>query len=141
MRSFEEVRDLLADKFRTEKQRLKTFGTKANSFDLSNVIAKYVLGLMAESRCRELNKAIQKLYKVYDAQDRSYNITVRDVNKYLRERSKATSAMAKIITKYAVEAEKNRPWLSEAEQKAKQKEDKALEKRITKDKHKHHKEK
>jgi ubiquinone biosynthesis protein UbiJ len=134
MRSFEEVRDLLADKFRTEKQRLKTFGTKANSFDLANVIARHVLGLMAESRCRELRKLDKKL-------DTFSNDDQEKVSKYITERIKATSAMAKIITKYADEAEKNRPWLSKAEQKAKQEDDRRLEKRIKKqkekEKHKH----
>ncbi|SRR6266436_633861 len=93
MRKFEEIRALLALKFSKEKKRLKTYGTKANSFDLANSVARFVIALMCESRYRELKRVKKKFNP-----------------KYLKERLQATKAMTKVLQDFAEEMEKKRPY-------------------------------
>lgn len=133
MRTFEEVRELLANRIRYEKKRLKTFDSKANAFDISNAITRFVLALMAESRNKELKRFSKKGLK-----HKKEGWT--PVIEYFNERLKATSDMSKVLLKYAEEAEKARPHLSESEQKRRRKELEEIEtkaKKLKKDKHKH----
>ena len=135
MRGFEEVRELLAEKIRYEKKRLKTFDSKANAFDISNAITRFVLALMAESRASEL----KRLKKVLDKQPSQGN--VHKIFEHYKERFKATSDMSKVLLKYAEAAEKARPHLSESEQKRRRKELVEIEEKAAKlkkkKKHKH----
>jgi len=102
-RTFEEVRALLATAFKKEKERLKSFGTKANSFDLANVVARYVLALMAESRYREL-----KLFKKKGLKTKKEGWT--PVIEYIDDRMKATKSMSRAIRHLAEDADSKRPW-------------------------------
>jgi hypothetical protein len=102
MKTFEEVRELLAAKFSKEKKRLKTFGTKTDSFQMANASAHYVLALMAEARNRELKRLDKKL-------DTCSNDDNEKVVRYVNERLKATSDMAKAINNHAELTEKKRP--------------------------------
>lgn len=113
MRTFEEIRALLAQKFHKEKLRLKSYGTKSDSFQLANVTARYVQALMSESRYRELKK-------VNDFVEKHARCDPRDeLHPYIKERLKATKAMAKAIEHVAEETEKNRPWKRKKEKKKK----------------------
>jgi hypothetical protein len=102
-RTLDEVKTLLAEKFSLEKKRLKSYGTKTDSYQMANVTAQYVLALMSESRYREL----KKLDKLLDTLGEDDN---EKVVKHIQERLKATKAMAKAIENVAVENEKKRPW-------------------------------
>lgn len=93
MRTADEIRGLLSEKFSKEKKRLKTYGTKANSFDLANAVFRYVVSLMCESRYREL-KRLKK----------NFNL------KYLKERLKATKDMTKVLDNFAKTTEDARPY-------------------------------
>jgi hypothetical protein len=105
MRTFEEIRALLAQKFSDEKKRLKSYGTKTSSFDLANAVARYVESLMSESRYKELKQLEKKLGK-HDWYKGGMDI----VRAYIRERKKATKNMAKAIHNVAERDSKNRPW-------------------------------
>jgi len=104
MRRFEEIRQLLALKFSKEKKRLKTYGTKANSFDLANAVARFVVALMCESRYREL----KRLKKVMDKQPSQGN--TRKIWEHMKERLQATKGMTKVLQNFAEEMEKQRPY-------------------------------
>lgn len=105
--TFDQIRDLLTEKFSKEKKRLKTYGTKANSFDLANVVARYVQALMSDSRRREL-KRIEKQFKGKEwARHTLYA--------YLEERIQATSDMSTAIKNMAVKNESERPYKRKVE--------------------------
>lgn len=106
--TFDEIRDFLTEKFTKEKKRLRTYGTKASPFDLANAVTRYVESLMTLSRYKEL----QRLQKVFDRCDKAkgtdhlyYKIT----RKHVKERMKATKAMATAIFNVAVKTESQRP--------------------------------
>ena len=102
-RTFEDVRTLLAEKISKEKKRLKSYKTKANSFDLANAIARYVQSLMAESRHRELTRVMKKGFKTKKE-------GWKPVIDYVKERHRATKHMAKALNNVAIETEGKRPW-------------------------------
>jgi hypothetical protein len=130
MRTFEEIRELLAEKIRYEKKRLRTFDSKANAFDISNAITRFVLALMAESRYKELRRLVKHKHRGGNGKYKT--------DDYLKERLKATSDMSKVLKKYAEAAEKARPHLSEAEQKRRRHELKEIEEKAKKlKKHNH----
>jgi hypothetical protein len=105
----DDLRDLLAQKFSREKKRLKSYGTKTDSFQMANVVVRYVQALMCDSRNREL-KRLKKLLRQGD---------LNKIWKHVRERLKATSRMAKAIRHVAEETEKKRPWKKTVEHKHK----------------------
>ena len=105
MRTFEEIRELLAKQFHKEKLRLKSYGTRADSFQLANVVARYVEALMAESRYRELKKLSQVIYN-----DSKHLKHARKLLGHVSERMNATKAMSKAIQHMAEDNEKKRPW-------------------------------
>jgi hypothetical protein len=123
MRTFEEVRELLSQKISKEKKRLKTFGTKADSFNLANAITRHVQALMSESRASELKRLDKKLIDIHESHDKE------KIVRYVNERLKATSDMAKAIQHTAEDTEKKRPWRSEVEQ--------DIDKKEHKHKHRH----
>lgn len=98
----EEVRELLAQKFALEKRRLKSFGTKSNSFDLANAVAPWVVALMADSRTRELRRLEKWLEKRH--------IKSLKVQKYLASRKRETKLQAQAINNLAKQKEEHRPW-------------------------------
>src|SRR6267154_4384992 len=98
MKTFDEVRELLSQKISLEKRRLKTFGTKADSFNLANALTSHVMSLMSESRNSEL-KRLDKHIRNKDIPFREYGI------KYINERLKATSDMANAIQHTAERSE------------------------------------
>lgn len=129
MKTHDEVRAFLAEKFSREKKRLKTFGTKANSFDYAHVITRYVLALMADSRNREIKRSL-KFVAAHGRCDPRV-----ELEPYLQERLKSTSVMSKAIENMAKDDEANRPWKSKAEQKQ-DKKDKKDKKRKHRRRHK-----
>lgn len=113
MRTFDEIRELLSQKFSKEKLRLKSYGTKASSFDLAHAVARHVQSLMAESRYSEL----KRLKKVLDKQPSQGDL--HKIWEHYRERSRATKAMAQAIQNVADQNEKARPWKRKPEHKKK----------------------
>jgi hypothetical protein len=108
MITFDQIRELLSVKFSKEKKRLKSYGTKANSFDLANAVARYVEALMAEARSRELVRLDKKLkYHGLYKFDKYGKIPIKD---YIEERIHATSVMAKAIRNEGERNEAARPW-------------------------------
>lgn len=103
--TFDQIRDLLASKFSKEKKRLKSYGTKANSFDMANAVARHVQALMTESRASEWRKFKKKILDKQPSQGDTHKIW-----KYYEERLKATSAMANAIKNMADKAESERPY-------------------------------
>jgi hypothetical protein len=106
----EDIRTLLAEKFSREKKRLKTFGTKVDSFQLANVVYRYIESMMSDSRYRELKRLIKK----YPARGK-----LQDLYNYIDERMKATKAMSKAIQHVAEDNESKRPWKRKKEHKHK----------------------
>lgn len=112
MRTFDEIRALLAQKFSKEKKRLRSYKTPYASFDLANAVARYVQNFMAESRYRELKNLRQFIEK--------HHIDVgKRLNAYIMERSKATKLMAKALENEAVATESKRPWKYKKDKKKK----------------------
>ena len=107
----DDIRAMLAEKFSKEKKRLKTFATKVDSFQLANVVYRYVESMMSDSRYRELKRLQKSIDKNgIEAGD-------RELKKYVAERMKATKAMAKAIRHVAEDAETKRPWKRKKEHK------------------------
>ena len=108
MRTADEIKEFLAQKFAVEKKRLKSYGTKASSFDLAHAVYRHVEALMCESRYRELKRA----FKLADKHKRVLGTepTYKKYLYYLQERMKATKAMSKAIENVANTNDKNRPW-------------------------------
>jgi len=109
VRTFEEIRAMLADKYARERKRLKSFGTKTDPFQMANVTARFVLALMSESRYREL----KKLKKFIDGKE----FKAGKIRDYIGDRLSATKAMSKAIRHMAEESEKIRPWKRKVEKK------------------------
>lgn len=107
MRKFEEIREFLSSQFSKEKKRLKSFGTKASSFDLANAVARHVQALMTESRNRELVR-IRK--RVGTLQIVPKSRAAKKLLHYIQERERATRLMVNAIKNVAEENEANRPW-------------------------------
>lgn len=104
MGEFEETRALLSEKFSKEKKRLKTYGTKASSFDLANAVSHNVRALCSGARYSEL-KALTKF-----CEERS--IESKRLSQYLTERKQALKTMRDAIQKYADDIEGKRPYKS-----------------------------
>lgn len=116
MKTFDEIRDLLAEKFKKEKLRLKSYDTRASSFDLANAVARHVQALMTDSRRRELLRFKDKFEKI-DKNALSSRSIVYNTQKYFQERLKATKAMAQALQNVADANEKARPWKRKPEKK------------------------
>lgn len=101
---FEEVRDLLTEKFSDEKKRLKSFGTKASSFDLANAVTRYVQAYACRARYEELKQLGKVLHKQPSQGD------TRKIWNHYRERKKATKDMSRAIFNVAERDSRNRPW-------------------------------
>lgn len=97
MKSFEEIRTMLAEKITTEKKRLKSYSTHANSFDLANALGRHVEALMTSSRYSELKRIIKKRPKW-------------STDSYLQERLRATKKMSEALENFAKDSDGKRPW-------------------------------
>ena len=128
MKSFEEIRELLSQKFSKEKKRLKTFGTKTSSFDLANAVARYVEGMRTDARYGELIRLQKHIDKEHIEIGKRLKI-------YIQDRIHGTEVMAKTFRDVADQTEKARPWRSKTEQAIDRKEKKERKERH---KHKHH---
>jgi|SRR5579864_1764665 len=102
MKTFEQVRDLLTKAFSQERKRLKSYGTKASSFDLANVVAKHVLSVMSEARKRELIKLERYMAKHKISSKRLYN--------YIADRKIGLSHMSTALKNDAKLSDSKRPW-------------------------------
>ena len=100
MRTKEEISILLAEKFKRESARLKSWGTKTDdkaALSFAMAVSEFVRSLMCESRYKELRRFL----KHYPEMEGS---------KYIQERIKATSSMAKAIHNAAIVLEGKRVW-------------------------------
>jgi|SRR5580704_12799593 hypothetical protein len=97
MKTFEETRQFLAEKFSKEKKRLKSFKTPTNSFDLANAVTRHVQAMCTDARHRELIRLVKHVPKLKHS-------------KYINERLTATSSMAKAIKNVADADDVRRPW-------------------------------
>ena len=103
MRKFDEIRDMFIIKIRREKKRLKSYGTKIDSFQIANVVASFSQALQAESRYSELKRLLKfcRKKKIFPTSE---------LSSYLQERVRATKQMSEAIEHSAEHNEKNRPW-------------------------------
>lgn len=134
MRTFEDLRNLLAAQISKEKKRLKTYGTKANSFDLANAITRYVQAFICDGRHREM----LRLKKVLDKQPSQGN--VHKIYEHNKDRLHGLEVMGKALGNFALTCEKNRPWRSKTEQKIDKEEKERKEEKEKKRKHDKHRE-
>jgi hypothetical protein len=106
-RKREEVAQLLANKFKKEAARLKSWETKTDdkaALSFAMVVVDFVRALMCESRMREMKRFNKFIVKNgIEAGD-------RELKKYVLERISATRKMSKVIEEYATKAEEKRPW-------------------------------
>jgi len=105
MRTQDEIRELLTQKFSKEKKRLKSYGTKVDSFQLANVVTQYVRALNSEARKSEL----KYLNKFFDKQKIDPG---KRTKAYITERIKSLDQMADLIKRVAEDNESKRPWKS-----------------------------
>lgn len=99
----EEINQLLADKFKKESHRLKSWGTKTDdkaAVSFAMAVSEFVRALMAHSRHRELRRLFKKCGREEWFQPVDY----------IRERMEATKTMAKAIENLAVKKESERPY-------------------------------
>lgn len=116
-RRTEEVRALLADKFKREKLRLKSYDTKANSFDLAHAVTQYVRALMSEARYYE----IRGIQKHIESAFPKKKLQLRKLGDYLQERRNALKEMSAAIQHMADDMEAKRPWKPKDQPKRKKK--------------------
>jgi hypothetical protein len=102
MKTFEEIREFLAGKIKLEKKRLKTYSAKAGSYDISNVITRYVQSLMADARYSEIQMFEDFSKKKHLKSDR--------LDKYVKDRKKGLKHMREAFLHEDEASEKRRPW-------------------------------
>lgn len=107
-RTFEEVRALLAEKLRNEKLRLKSYGTKADSFSLAHALTEHVRAMRSDARLEEVNELIEWLIKTIPKDKRKKQAKV--VLAWLKDRRKGLETMRSVLKKSAQERDENRPW-------------------------------
>jgi len=115
MRTHEEICALLAEKFKHESARLKSWGTKTDekeAMSFAMAVSRFVEALMSESRSREATRILKKI---------GSNGGPEGIQDYLQERVRVTKAMSKAIEHLAVEMEGKRAWQSKSEREKKHK--------------------
>jgi hypothetical protein len=109
---FEEIRDLLAYKLKREKARLKTYGTKADSFSLAHAIAQHVRSLRAAARWAEVHEFKRRIIKKYGKEPKKKSLKV--VLQWLRERERDLAVMRDALRNDAELRDLRRPRKSSA---------------------------
>jgi len=106
MKTSQDIRNLLAAKFKAESSRLASWGTKTDekaAISFADAVTEFVRALCAESRYRELKRVMKKgLHHKKEGWG--------PVMDYLQERLHATKIMAKAIEKFAIDKESKRTW-------------------------------
>ena len=107
MRTSDEIRTLLAEKFVRESARLKSWGTKTDeksAVSFACAVSEFVRALMAESRGRELYR-VKKVLRKWRGETLH-----RKLKEHVEERIKATKLMSQAIQHMAEESEKKKPF-------------------------------
>lgn len=92
----ETIRAAVESKITTEVERLKRQNHRLTPDYLADVLTDYIRALMANARSRELSRALQAIEEG------------QDITSHLKERKRATAAMAQALQNYADKKEKER---------------------------------
>ena len=113
MTTLEELHGFFSGKLKKEKLRLKSFGTKPDSFSLSYAIAPFILGYLSKARWEEITDLISWIRKKFPKDERPKS--VKKILRYLiGDRQVSLCKMKDILSRVADEKEGKRPWKSKS---------------------------
>jgi len=113
MRTRDEIALLLAEKFKRESARLKSWETETDekaAISFAMAVVEFVRALLADARYSEAKRIQEKINSKKWNKNRNLAMGIHVVEKYLQERMQATKVMSKAIEKYAIKKEGERPW-------------------------------
>lgn len=89
--TFEEVRDLLVEKIKREKARLKTYGTKTDSFAIAHVLTQHIRAIKAGARWKEIHDLKSRFTSKYGKHPKRKSLEV--ILSWLMDREKALASI------------------------------------------------
>lgn len=111
MTSLEELTGHFSGKIKKEKLRLKSYGTKPDSFSLSHAIAPDILAYLSKARWEEVTELVGWIRKKFPKTSRPKS--AKRILRYLiSDRQVALCRMKDLLSKVAEEKESKRPWKS-----------------------------
>lgn len=104
----DEIKELLQERIKVEVERKKTYGDKISMTDISDVMADFVVALMADARRREVGRVVKWMGE-QTVKETTMDQLWRRLNIVLTERQREMGVMSDALWNFAERKEKERP--------------------------------